>query len=844
MNLLKTKLKYVINNRRNDFEQCTLRSVIGFFIFLYIGFDFFISPISFIENIDLADDIFFVITGHFLVSTVLFLALFIKKYSRKTWRAIGMVSDLGFLSLGIVVAPDVIIPLFSVYLWVIVGYGFRYGSSYLLVASSIAVVLFGIGWYFAEANHSLNPTEHDVAIGIMIALFVIPGYVYVLLTRTESATAKLAIEKEKARAASEEKSNFLANVSHELRTPLNGVVAVGELLSTTELDEKQAEYVEVISTSSKILRAMINDILNFSKIESGVIELEHTLINLTDLVNQVVTILRPITKDKGIQFESRMAEGLPEELYGDPTKLSEILMNLGNNAIKFTDVGYVILNVYPKNFSENKVTVRFEVIDTGIGIPQESIGKIFDRFKQQDETITRRYGGTGLGTTISKSLVELMGGQIGVMSEHGVGSRFWFEVPFDTPESVERSITVDNNVVIVTDNLSRVQRLKGIIEQWGYSVDIDHDMRMLEKLTYSGIYNVPTAVIVDQGMGDKAYEIIKGVDRSKAKLIAVLLLGSTKQVKKPHLRVYDAILPAPVETRQLYHALHIQSHEYDPVVTSISAAYNNKPSRLSKQKRSQLSILVCDDEKTNRYVMNEMLKKMGHEVTLAEDGFQALELLKDNNYQIVILDLQMPDLSGIEVAEMYQYTNPDSPARLIMASANVKHEVVERAKDLFDEYLEKPIDYGSLDAVITRVSETFFTAEQSEKVDLTRCLQNTLFDKEDFHDHIGTLDSDFISDLFDMFQENSNELMQKIKTSLMQKDLEAFKQHMHALKGIAGNVKATQLEAITRYCKSIDTSMFAVDANREYLLNELLNSLKLTHNALYTYIKEEHSKNA
>jgi len=681
-----------------------------------------------------------------------------------------------------------------------------------------------------------------MAFWLLLSLVLFSSYIALFLKREKRMLQQLEAEKLKATQASEEKSNFLANVSHELRTPLNGVTTVGELLTTTDLTDKQREYAEVITTSSKVLLSLINNILDYSKIESGIIEFENISFDIADLVNTVTTIMQPVAKKKNIALETRYSELLPKHVCGDPTKITQILMNMTNNAIKFTEQGYTLINVYPVSSNEETIVVRFEVIDTGIGISETSRSRIFERFHQEDASITRKYGGTGLGTAISKRLVEHMGGKIGVSSEVGLGSRFWFELPLQITTPVQH-VGVEQNVVIFSQNPMLIHQLKQTIEVWDYSIDVYADVNLIKYYTNPGVEKVPGTIIIDQPMVTDAHGLIKKISDHIRNSINFILVGSEKLGDRRMLEVFDSVLPVPIDTRQLYHSLFFKARNTDSSVTPITMATSFK--RKIQKTITGLNILICDDEPTNRYVLRELLETMGHIVTECEDGFEALDYLRDQAFDLAIIDLQMPEMSGIEVAEMHQYADPEKAVPMILASANVRSEMISMSKEYFDAYIEKPIDFQKLSAVITKITEEQRVQKQKLKFDLSRTLQTVIFDPSEFANYPKeAMEGEFLSSLFEIFLENANKNLSKIRYSLERQDIAGFKDQMHALKGIAGNVKAKRLEAIAKKCQEMDRESFENKENESYILETLQACLNETRQKLFDYLKDSLRKNS
>ena len=681
---LKTKLA-----ARNDseHEQAALRIVIVGLVLGYMAL-FHGSPSNW-SNIDWT--IVLGLSGFFSVAIAIFIAICIWPEKNLPRRLVGMMADNGGATWYMCLAGEYGFSMIGVYLFVTFGNGFRYGRRYLFGSQALCLIGYTAVLLFVPYWQS----HRSAGIGLLIALIVLPFYVSTLLERIQEARSK-------AEEANLAKTSFLANMSHEMRTPLNGIVGVVDLLKTTALSGQQIELVSLLKHSISVLRSLVDDVLDITKIEAGRLTIEVAPFDLHACVNGLMQLLRPHAEAKGLKLNASVDPALEYRLKGDSHHLRQILLNLVGNAIKFTERGEVSLSVRLERETEDGVTARFEVKDTGIGIAPDALARIFERFVQADQSTTRKYGGTGLGTTIAKQLVELMGGNIGVQSQVGEGSLFWLEIPLlrdiafgDVPSHQSQQAVNEGGltlVVVAPGFADTTAALRSIGERFEI-VPANAIGAKLEALQATGI---TLRAIVASCPVDQACAVFNvAVQRVTASRVALVYVanGDVSIIDRARVNsIGGAFAIAYATPKLIANAIHSVTAGIEGEKTGgdLSAILN--------QERTALKVLVAEDNITNQKIIRQLLESAGYEVVLASDGEMALDLYESENPDLAILDFNMPQRTGIEVIQAIRAMEPPGqriPAVILSASVTV--EARQRAANAgADEFLGKPFDAAFL----------------------------------------------------------------------------------------------------------------------------------------------------
>jgi len=669
-----------------------------------------------------------------------------------------------------------------------------------------------------------------------------------LLTRTSE---DLDEERKKVEAANRAKSDFLAIMSHEIRTPLNAIIGMTSLLLDTNLTPSQQEFASTIRTSGDALLSIINDILDFSKIEAGRIDLEQRSFDLHQCVEDAVNLFLETSLEKGLEIVYMIDTQVPRAIIGDENRLRQILLNLLSNAIKFTETGGVTLSVTSESTSEMSVhQLLFSVQDTGLGIPQEGIRKLFHSFTQLDSSTTRKYGGTGLGLAISKRLAELMGGTMWVESDgiKGMGSTFHFTIQASETENQPLAIQPthfdirNRRVLIVDEDTANLRTLAIQTHAWGLDQQSTSDpTEALEWIRKGNSYDI--ALIGYQMPKMDGILLARAIRKLRDRNELPIILIGPKNSEVLEQELFSAQLHKPVRASHLYDTLILilseRSESPEDTVKTPKSIFDS-----DMGKRLPLRILLAEDHITNQKVVIYTLEKIGYRADVAANGIEVLHSLSRQDYDVILMDMQMPEMDGLEATRLIRGLSARfRQPRIIAMTANVTNEDRQACLDAgMDDYLAKPIRIEELIVALNKSQsssrksislQNYLTIEKPIKESDYQRVESLSLDPTALNRLLNLVggDKENYFKLIDSFLEETPKLLTGIRKAMENNDYELLRRMSHTIKSTSRDFGANQLanlgaklEAISKTASMDEAPDLIVQAEKEYA--SVVNTLK------------------
>ncbi len=746
------------------------------------------------------------IVGYFAFSGLLF--LHIRRYpeANRVRAAVALVGDFSMISFEMHVGGAPTSAFYPLYLWVILGNGFRFGLRFLFIA--MAAALLGFGLVCLTTPFWLN--QRYISGGLFVGLIIVPAYGGTLIRKLSAARLQ-------AEAGNRAKSMFLASVSHSVRTPLNAIVGSAALLRDTPLDSEQNELVHKLHIGADILTSLLTGILDFMQIEAEQMPVRNAPVDVGSILADLRTLMAPQARAKGLRIFIHIASDVPAKVLTDARHLHEILLNLISNALKFTDSGGITVSVGAGRAASGRTVLTFDIMDTGIGIEADAIGRIFDSFTQADSTILDRFGGTGLGLAIVKRLVLLLGGTIGVTSTVGEGSVFSFSLECETPPiealPVSRLLS-SGRQRIVFFSLGKRTGLPPPLAALSIPTDVATTPTELAALLRNpGTNGAPRPILILEGSSPTAnFDVIVPLltmldhagDIPRLLIIDGMLAGEALQLRR-HI---TTSVGQDCTSQDLLAALRI--------CTLMTGASPDVEEVLPVPGR-RLQILVAEDNATNQRLVTKILERAGHDVHVVQNGEDAVVALVDRHFDLALLDVNMPVMSGLEAAEEYRVLSMgDKPVPIVALTADATPDMARRCLEAgMVDCITKPVTPTALIARIEQLLPHLAAPRSRPDIQAPAATVSSIDSHPYFRAALPALDrqvvadlhalggSDFASEMLNGFVKDAEDVIGHLLEAAEGNDLLTYRSEAHALRSAAANVGARIIHDMCGQCRDV-----------------------------------------